>query len=199
MTRSIHLLPICGLIICITASINCALEWAGSYELKTVQSRADRHYYQPIHEAPSFRRAIRVYHGPGSYFGTTRILKLSDRWWIRLVTNRGACIVRVDERMQAGYYIDPVKHAVKGFGIEKYCVPTGGSYALLSRQIEVPFWFILICTLVYPLMLAWSGVKRRGRNRAGLCRHCGYDLTGNVSGVCSECGTQLTTSPSAVP
>ncbi|HEY8749850.1 MAG TPA: hypothetical protein VIM11_17840 [Tepidisphaeraceae bacterium] len=27
------------------------------------------------------------------------------------------------------------------------------------------------------------------RSRAGLCLHCGYDLTGNASGICPECGT----------
>jgi hypothetical protein len=26
---------------------------------------------------------------------------------------------------------------------------------------------------------------------AGICRHCGYSLTGNVSGVCPECGTRV--------
>jgi hypothetical protein len=29
---------------------------------------------------------------------------------------------------------------------------------------------------------------RRERREKGLCVHCGYDLTGNVSGVCPECG-----------
>jgi hypothetical protein len=30
---------------------------------------------------------------------------------------------------------------------------------------------------------------RSSRARRGLCVHCGYNLTGNVSGVCPECGT----------
>lgn len=29
------------------------------------------------------------------------------------------------------------------------------------------------------------------RARPGRCRHCGYDLTGNVSGNCPECGTPI--------
>ena len=33
---------------------------------------------------------------------------------------------------------------------------------------------------------------RRERDRKGLCLHCGYDLTGNVSGVCPECGAGAT-------
>lgn len=30
---------------------------------------------------------------------------------------------------------------------------------------------------------------RDHRQKTGCCRHCGYNLTGNVSGVCPECGT----------
>jgi hypothetical protein len=35
-------------------------------------------------------------------------------------------------------------------------------------------------------------VKRlRAKRRHGLCKRCGYDLTGNVSGVCPECGSRI--------
>jgi len=33
--------------------------------------------------------------------------------------------------------------------------------------------------------------KRRERRANGLCEHCAYDLTGNVSGVCPECGSRV--------
>jgi hypothetical protein len=36
---------------------------------------------------------------------------------------------------------------------------------------------------------AYRRDTRERRYAAGLCGHCGYDLTGNISGVCSECGT----------
>ncbi|UCC29747.1 MAG: hypothetical protein JSU86_16270 [Phycisphaerales bacterium] len=32
---------------------------------------------------------------------------------------------------------------------------------------------------------------RRHRSAHGLCRRCGYNLTGNVSGICPECGTKI--------
>jgi hypothetical protein len=32
----------------------------------------------------------------------------------------------------------------------------------------------------------------RKRRAQGLCIHCGYDLTGNISGVCPECGESVT-------
>lgn len=54
----------------------------------------------------------------------------------------------------------------------------------------VPFWAIAAATAALPL--AWTTARLRSRARRhpyGLCRNCGYDLTGNVSGICPECGT----------
>lgn len=33
--------------------------------------------------------------------------------------------------------------------------------------------------------------RLRGFWREGICKNCGYDLTGNVSGICPECGTPV--------
>jgi hypothetical protein len=53
-----------------------------------------------------------------------------------------------------------------------------------------PYWFVLlVCTLpagARILSLLHARRKHRGK---GLCRSCGYDLTGNVSGTCPECGS----------
>ena len=56
-------------------------------------------------------------------------------------------------------------------------------------------WFLLVAVpFVYPLALtaAASALVARARvarrSRAGACKPCGHDLTGNVSGVCPECG-----------
>lgn len=46
----------------------------------------------------------------------------------------------------------------------------------------------------WALVRAYAGVAR-GYVRAelpGVCRGCGYDLTGNASGTCPECGTAAT-------
>jgi hypothetical protein len=37
---------------------------------------------------------------------------------------------------------------------------------------------------------AGQELRRRARSARGLCPHCGYDLTANVSGVCPECGSE---------
>lgn len=52
--------------------------------------------------------------------------------------------------------------------------------------IYIPIWipFVLIAT---PTASLWRLDRRRPR--AGRCRRCDYDLTGNVSGRCPECGT----------
>lgn len=39
---------------------------------------------------------------------------------------------------------------------------------------------------------AW---RARRLHRVGVCRKCGYDLTGNMSGRCPECGTAFTGHP----
>lgn len=54
----------------------------------------------------------------------------------------------------------------------------------------------LAAVAVVTVPAVWWAVRRRRRTRRlvryarGLCTHCGYDLTGNLSGTCPECGTQ---------
>lgn len=56
-----------------------------------------------------------------------------------------------------------------------------------SFPLHFPLLGLLIA-VIYPVLP--TTVKRRRRKR-GLCVHCEYDLTGNVSGVCPECGTPV--------
>lgn len=51
--------------------------------------------------------------------------------------------------------------------------------------VGLPFWPLFLVSLVISCLL-WKRVCRR--LPLGLCTHCGYDLTGNVSGRCPECG-----------
>jgi hypothetical protein len=57
-----------------------------------------------------------------------------------------------------------------------------------------------VILIVVVLGIAWgipivlvvhSELRNRHLHDAGLCKKCGYNLTGNVTGVCSECGTAV--------
>ncbi len=57
------------------------------------------------------------------------------------------------------------------------------------RRLVMPFWFPFVLFAAYPTIALIRGpLCRRYRRNHGLCPHCGYNLTGNVTGICSECG-----------
>jgi hypothetical protein len=56
-------------------------------------------------------------------------------------------------------------------------------------HVRIPLW-ILLALIALPTAGLWY-IDRR-RCPPGFCRHCGYNLTGNVSGRCPECGTPTT-------
>jgi hypothetical protein len=55
--------------------------------------------------------------------------------------------------------------------------------------LAVPHWLPAALLGVMPAVWLNRFRKTRRVRRPGLCRTCGYDLTGNASGVCPECGT----------
>lgn len=68
----------------------------------------------------------------------------------------------------------------------------GGTGKTISTWIDVPLWPLGGALLVYPGIAFIRGALRRSRAAgAGVCRKCGYDLTGNTSGVCPECGNRF--------
>ena len=57
-----------------------------------------------------------------------------------------------------------------------------------SIGVLMPFW---LPALVIGLPTAWLIYRDSRRPRPGCCRHCGYDLTANLSGICPECGKPI--------
>ena len=66
--------------------------------------------------------------------------------------------------------------------------------------LQLPFWLLAVALAGAPAFLlghaAYERYRGAKRRKTGLCSHCGYNLTGNVSGRCPECGTP--TDPEAV-
>jgi hypothetical protein len=56
------------------------------------------------------------------------------------------------------------------------------AYVLFSLNMGL-YAACALLLVVAPVLRLWRRVPAPGQ-----CRHCGYDLTGNVSGRCPECG-----------
>ena len=66
-----------------------------------------------------------------------------------------------------------------------------------SWVFAFPLWELAALAALLPLLWTRSHLRelRRRRQRLGLCRSCGYNLTGNTSGLCPECGTPVAAEP----
>jgi hypothetical protein len=71
-------------------------------------------------------------------------------------------------------------------GFQVTVVNAGG---MTARDVRIPYWSLVLAAAVLPAVRAARRAFRRPP--PGLCRRCGYDLTGNVSGRCPECGTAV--------
>ena len=86
-----------------------------------------------------------------------------------------------------------------GQGAQLY-VPTYLGYESYWA-VTFPMWLLMVPAILL-VTVAWllSSLRRAVRSRAGRCRACGYDLTGNTSGICPECGATvnaIATAPTA--
>ena len=68
----------------------------------------------------------------------------------------------------------------------------GPAFSGESRWVTIPLWLVPILAATPAAARGVAAVRRRLRPKPlNPCRHCGYDLTGNVSGVCPECGKAI--------
>ena len=63
----------------------------------------------------------------------------------------------------------------------------GWPVKMITGQILIPVWLLVVAVGFPTAILCW---RDRRRPKAGFCKVCKYDLTGNVSGTCPECGTE---------
>ena len=73
----------------------------------------------------------------------------------------------------------------------------GGNAGERTLSVATPHWCLALLCAALPAGRAWRIWRQRTRDRRGLCRSCGYDLTANVSGVCPECGSPAADPPRA--
>ena len=80
-----------------------------------------------------------------------------------------------------------------GFNLIRVGFPlVGGGQHITS--VLIPFWFLMVLTLMTPLCWLRRWRRQARRVRLGLCLHCGYDLratpapTGPRLPRCPECG-----------
>ena len=91
-------------------------------------------------------------------------------------------VSRNDMIIRSGPYVI----SIAGSGQRSYYISYSGQ--IHSRGVAAPYWIIVLLTAILPALWFRDHLARRRRLRTGLCRSCGYDLTGNTSGVCPECG-----------
>jgi hypothetical protein len=65
--------------------------------------------------------------------------------------------------------------------------PIGASFNLDYTTVAIPYWLLLLPTLVAPWMIVRQRWTRLRREELGLCLQCGYDLR-ETPERCPECG-----------
>ena len=93
------------------------------------------------------------------------------------------------QHLLPGFHFEPILQQGPDF-MRRADEPRAGT--LIGHTLSVPHWFVCLLTAILPgqrllMRIRRNAISRRRLGR-GLCRHCGYDLQGNVSGTCPECG-----------
>ena len=81
--------------------------------------------------------------------------------------------------------------------IEPFSVPPGSQFNGYVTVVFVPYWFVVVCAAILPILWVRSSRARDRRIRrraAGLCVNCGYDLRASGD-KCPECGTPVRVRP----
>jgi hypothetical protein len=63
---------------------------------------------------------------------------------------------------------------------------------MVGVAVILPHAYACAGFAILPALFTRRWRRARRGARLGLCRHCSYDLRGNVSGVCPECGIAIT-------
>jgi len=109
--------------------------------------------------------------------GWTRSLNLSDgQFWL----------LDGDFAERSVFHVWIQKHEPESFGL---ALPKGFfNLGIGAKRLgSIPLWLLFIPLGFLTVLLFY----RDYGFPVHCCRHCGYDLTGNISGRCPECGTEV--------
>ena len=112
------------------------------------------------------------------------------QWTISIGFGR---IVFGDDHLNSGWTCAPIypywKHYAEKLPwteFSRHWLGFGLPSKSFDGTLQAPAWLFVVA-VGFPTSLLWW----RDRPKAGFCRICKYDLTGNVSGICPECGTAV--------
>lgn len=109
-------------------------------------------------------------------------LAASDGWTLDHVASNA---IRPGDMRGRTFFDSLRRWRILGIGV--YDTAGGGE---MRNTLELPLWLLALFLAAPAILLTFRAARRRRRVRAGLCPHCGHDLTGAMV-VCPECGRDL--------
>jgi len=107
----------------------------------------------------------------------------STRWGSPVYTRPGSIMGRRQIGTVQPWILPWVHHGFAAW--HKQWSSTHAQYA-----IALPLWFVVLVTLVLPLLATRAAIRRHRNARRGRCARCGYDLRATPE-RCPECGSAV--------
>jgi len=130
-------------------------------------------------DRPQSLRALRVHRGQIAFLNV-RSPAESTSIWSRLDWQEGlgTAVDQLDAEMR------PRLSNLFGFGVDR-----ATSRGITVDTFAVPYWPLIVLSLVVPVLVLRRDVRTRRRGRLNQCLACGYDLR-ETPERCPECGAQ---------